>query len=332
MPQASLDDAIEISGYPLQQLVARKLERQGLSVRHEWAFKDSTTDILRTTDLLANKWLFTPDQLSHLRVRPELDLLIECKKSRDPYVFFLTDPPIFSNVFPFTAGLKKNNISIYTNDDPSSWTVNPVDIFGLQDHEFLKKSPGLSLNFAKAHWKPGGKIEITGEDPYKSLVLPMVSAMRQFAHLERPISSAAYFDLHLILGVAVIDAPMVGVEVKAKGHKSKPLPWIRVMRHEPNTTTRSYEHHGMLFAIDVVHVDYLDQYIEKHLLPFAEVFGKQALSKQEVLRSGKGFVSGMGKHGGWKQLNEAQPVALTDKTHRFNTILKRILLLPWHKS
>src|SRR4051812_30415188 len=101
----ALDDAIQKSGYPLQQVVGRKLSELGFSVRHEWGFNDYNVQKLRSADLMANMRLYDFKKVSKLRVRPQLDLLVECKKSVDPYLFFLANESVLNSQFPLVAGL-----------------------------------------------------------------------------------------------------------------------------------------------------------------------------------------------------------------------------------
>lgn len=126
-------------------------------------------------------------------------------------------------------------------------------------------------------------MEISGELPFNSLLLPLISAMQAYAKGETPSKTALYFDLHLILGIAIVDAPMIGVTVNLQGgHTSKPVPWVRVFHHEPDDTMDRFDQAKMIYGIDVIHKDFLDDYIRTHLLPFSSEWGEKVLKKQEV--------------------------------------------------
>ncbi len=56
------------------------------------------------------------------------------------------------------------------------------------------------------------------------------------------------------------------------------------------------DHRQNVFAIDVVHVAFLETYITEHLLPFANVFSEKVIRHHVELSEGKGFVPGMGKN------------------------------------
>jgi len=84
--------AVQKSGYPLQVSVSEMLRAKASSqgsrflVQEEWSYADDDTKGLRSIDLRADLILHSYDPQP--RVRPQLNLLIECKQSQLPYVFF----------------------------------------------------------------------------------------------------------------------------------------------------------------------------------------------------------------------------------------------------
>lgn len=317
MTKELLDEAIIRSGYPLQQVVATKLEKHKLSVRHEWAFQDPITSKIRAMDLLAEKILYK--NAKDLRARPELSILVECKRSPDPYVFFLSDIDADkqSSVFPLIAGLKSPYMSMYTPVLNGAVSVNVNDALGLHEHKFITKISNKSLNFTKAALKGGkDKVVLSGDDPYSSLILPLVSAMREFSRIKHPAPTIRYFDTHLVIGLAVVDAPMVGVRVTQDGHDSESVSWVRVFRHEPSEDAHKYERDDMLYAIDVVHIDYLETYLENDLLPYAKIFGEKVIKKAKALASGKESIEDLPSN--------QNDVTLFTRSPRIESLLKRI--------
>jgi hypothetical protein len=73
-----------MSGYPLQAVVAEKLMDAGFKVVEEWGFIDKDTKEQRSLDILAFKKLRNDKDT----VIPSLTLLIECKRTIHPFVFF----------------------------------------------------------------------------------------------------------------------------------------------------------------------------------------------------------------------------------------------------
>ena len=73
-----------MSGYPLQGIVAEKMEFAGFKVTEEWGYIDNDTREHRSLDLFASRGL---ESNAAAKVIPRLDLLIECKRTIHPYVF-----------------------------------------------------------------------------------------------------------------------------------------------------------------------------------------------------------------------------------------------------
>src|SRR5687768_10945920 len=102
--EAALIKAIETSGYPLQGIVAEKLIDAGFEVAEEWGFIDRDTNEHRSLDISASrKWGDNKDP-----VVPSLSLLIECKRSTHPYVFFKKVSEVPAHVFPLVSGVRLN--------------------------------------------------------------------------------------------------------------------------------------------------------------------------------------------------------------------------------
>ncbi len=146
----------------------------------------------------------------------------------------------------------------------------------------------------------GNELELSGSDPFNSVVLPILKAIQHFKKAESPPSTVLYFDCHIVFGLAVLGAPMVGVRVAEKGEEMLLVPWVRVLRHE-SYESQDWLKRSSLYAIDILHRDFFPQYLAKGLLPFAEDFSRLALGHQEEIASGKAFVSGLEKNG-WQEI------------------------------
>lgn len=291
--QEKLEKAIASSGYPLQIVVANLLS-SNFYVQNEWSFTDADSKETRTIDLFAEKHLYDFNG-PQPRVRPSLNLIIECKQSELPHVFFLSHNTPRVPQFPVFAGLASDEIVITSDDDPSSWHFSVLDTLELHNHPFLITNPEFSSTFSKCVRKGKG-LELSGSQPYQGLVFPIIKAVSHFKKIETPPSTAMYFDCHLTIGIGVLDSPMIGVRVNEAGHETILLPWVRVLRHQTPEKGEGKQHRINTFAIDVIHKDFLQTYISDYLMPFAEYFSELTLKHQEVLASNKGFVSGMGKN------------------------------------
>jgi hypothetical protein len=88
LSEETVVSAVEESGYPLQVFVSDLLQEK-YHVEEEWSYLDRDSDGLRALDMRASMQLYDwKDFKEQPRVRPSLDLLIECKQSELPYVFF----------------------------------------------------------------------------------------------------------------------------------------------------------------------------------------------------------------------------------------------------
>ena len=315
--------AVKLSGYPLQTVVGRALNRQ-FGVQEEWSYIDSDTHEQRTIDIHAGHALYDFHSGSaQLRVRPALDLLIECKQSALPYVFFLSDSTPRLTEFPTVAGLAGDHISISTDDSASTWTFGILDALGLTSHRFLTQ-PKYSSTFSKCVRK-GGDIVLSGSESYSSLVLPLLKAVAHFYETAHPPSTAAYFDAHLVIGVGVLDAPMIGVHVQQDNSaKLVLLPWVRVLRHESLEGKHPFER-SRLRALDVVHRDYLSAYVENAVIPFANDFAAVAQKNHVPIADAEAFVSGMANDSHRDIVARLEPKTVKRKLNRGAAIVRRVL-------
>lgn len=312
--------AIEGSGYPLQLVIANELNEK-FFLQEEWAFPDSDTQALRTIDILATRALYEI-QDPQLRARPSLSLVIECKQSDLPYVFFLSGTRPWLNDFPLIGGLKSKHITITSDDDPSTWNFDPISTFDLNNHSFLATEPPICMTLSKCVRK-GSDLVLSGSDAYQGLVFPLTKAALHLRDREAPPKTAYYFDCNLIIPLAVVDAPMIGVCLDKDGAKNKLLPWVRVARHQPLNGEHSSER-GTVFGVDVVHKDFLSTYIDQHVMPFVNAFAKLALKHHHVLADAKGFVTGMGKDS-WINIEpRLQTAGIGSSGKRVKAIAKRI--------
>lgn len=324
---ADIRNAVLKSGYPLQTIIANLLRGQVGEpghVQEEWSYIDEDSHEVRTIDILAEKWLwdFTQEQP---RVRPDLDLLVECKKSDLPYVFFLSPTKPWVPHFPLLAGLFRDTLIVTTDDSPSTWEFPVLQALELDSHPFIKEEPEYCFSFTKCERKGKG-VQLSGSEPFHELVLPILKAMYHFKKAESPTKTAWYFDCHLTIGIGVLDAPMVGVRVSEKSHDLELLPWVRVVRHKTSEEP-DWTHPTELFAVEIIHKDFLDEYLNLHVIPFAREFCRLATKHQHVLASGEAFASGMERYWSRKIEQRLKPREISARVSRFKAIGRNILRL-----
>lgn len=304
-----VDKAIKKSGYPLQTIIANKL-REYFYCQEEWSFIDGKSKELRSLDIMAQTSLYDFEK-GQPRARPILNLLIECKQSELPYVFFLSPDKLSTWDYPYISGLFHKTLTISTDDSVSTWTLAISHALGIDRDDFLVNSVPSSMTFSKCV-RSGKDIVLSGTDSYLGLVMPLIQSIKHFDEAEAPVKTARYFDTHLPFAIGVIDAPMVGVTVEENKHKSELIPWVRVFRHESYKNEDRLERQK-IFAVDIVHKDYFDTFINKHLMPFAKKYADLIIKHDTVIADGKGFAKRMGKDS-WKDIEgRLEKYSLTKK-------------------
>jgi len=296
-----LEAALLQSGYPLQTAVSQLL-RTKFHVLPEWGFHDRVSGTLRTLDMLALNPLVevTSDES---RVRPGLALLIECKRSDLPFVFFSEHdlPGLNSSEFPPVCGLLHDKITMTTDDDRSSWLFRPLHAFELDESPFIKNVEACSV-FSKVVRK-GSTVELSGTEAYSNIMMPLMSAVEHFVKVSNPPSTFHWFDAFLVVPIAIIDAPMVAFDATESEGRVRYTSWHRVFRNEPGEEARVWAHLGSTSAVDVVHRDYFDTYLTDHLMPFAQRFAELTVQHNHELATGKAFASGLGENS-WTNIEQ----------------------------
>jgi hypothetical protein len=288
MTESSLVQAIRSSGYPLQTQVAQLLSNT-MRVQHEWSYLDQQSGALRALDLVASKALWDEHKIHAVRshLYPSLTLLVECKRSELPYVFFETHSPDFYPFrLPLVTGLPHDHITLHFEGRDLSTLTTPLSLaMSMFAHPFMTSSMPRSFSFARVH-RAGSRIELSGEDVYNGVVLPIVKATAYVSKLHEPSGDALYFYPELVLPVCVIDAPMV---VQSPDGTATMQPWVRVFRNETfEEATRINEHDW--YMIDFVHSDYLAEYVSMADAFATEYCGRMLAHEPELL-SGSGHVS-----------------------------------------
>jgi hypothetical protein len=185
--------------------------RREFFVRDEWGYVDRDTADGRTLDLYAERPLWDFDDQP--RIRPELNLLVECKQSDLPYVFFLAPTRPHAD-FPLVVGTYSQGITLATDDDRSSWSLPVRTVLGLHELPFATDPP-VCTTFSRAVRK-GKDLELSGSDAFHGLVLPLLKALDFFERTRAPRAALHHSDLHLALALGVLDAPMIAVTVSGE--------------------------------------------------------------------------------------------------------------------
>ena len=275
-----LEAAVRCSGYPLQRVVAEELLCD-FRVTEEWGYLDRESKEHRTLDVfgfrrLSEKtglWLSTA-------------LLVECKRSELPYVFFEAAAPEVPREFPAVAGLHGKTPELHVGG-VGSRSVPVAEFLRLADFAFVSQGPPVCNSFARTERK-GKDLDLSGAVPFNQVVLPLVSALEHFINQHKSVGSREAVSACLALPICVIDGPMVSVKGGPEAPRIAMCPWVRVVRQEA-AEERNWPS-WRYYVVDFVHCAYLRTFLRDHLLPFAGQFAERALAQEQFLRAGKASV------------------------------------------
>ena len=274
-PEDQIESAVARSGYPLQTLVAVELEKHKFNfISEEWSYIDRGSNGKRALDLYAYKKLSPDTNDSELPYRG-LVLLIECKRSNAPFVFFKSATQEEFEDFPMIVGMRSDVVEVNEERNNTMWSlyVPTAKVFGLTDHPFAASEPLVCNTFTKASRK-GKELELSGSEPFNGIILPLVSALNHLYH-SRKTQQGQKINPQLALAICVVDAPMVVADATQPDNDLSLTPWIRVTRQEVANDKEDRYRDFRHYFIDVVHADYLNEYLTQHLIPFSEFFSQK---------------------------------------------------------
>jgi hypothetical protein len=211
--------------------------------------------------------------------------LIECKRAELPYIFFPAAALQTPGDFPAVLGVPDD----YELRIPGATTyVKPATFFRLKDFPFVSGSVPLCNALAKSAGGGNNKLKLSGTVPYRSAILPLISALEHLRLLYRPASPPAQLTPCVTLCICVLDAPMILAGGSPEAPQLNLSPWVRVVRGEAFQLQHwmGYRH----YVVDFVHRDFLIEFVGQHLLPFANAFADRLLQREALVLAGRGQV------------------------------------------
>lgn len=284
--ETKLIDAVRSSGYPLQSLVAHELGSK-FHVVEEWGYTDRAEKSHRALDIYAFREL----QAEGGGLKPRLHLLVECKRSELPFVFFVPGVDRSPRDFPEILGCPGYHLRVGPN---AHQDVSPGEFFCANELPFVSRGPTIATSFTRADRKGDG-FELSGAVPFNKVVLPLASAMEQM----QLVWHGASVSPMIVLAMCVIDAPMVVARGTPEDADLTAEPCVRVLHQEamPKHNHWMWRH----YTVDFVHRRYLGKYIDDHAIPFAEALAGRLIQYQA--RSPKGSLE-RSKESTWAQFME----------------------------
>ncbi|MFF0572382.1 hypothetical protein ACFYT7_32750 [Streptomyces sp. NPDC004041] len=298
-----LKEAISRSGYPFQARAAASLRSRlanhfdDVNIQEEWEYTDSETQQARSVDIFADIGVLNFDRRVYksplMPIFCRLNLIIECKQSENPYIFFLRDaPPEGAPSFPEMLGPIKEEVKVFARNNEgevrdSATVLGVRDLLGFYEFDFVLPPLPYAVSLAKAV-RNRSKLEITGEETYRSLTYPLLKAVD---HLKATVQSGSPSELQerFIVPIAVVRAPMIGSVFSGEGEQRLiSLPWVRVSKMEPARISVAGKNSGAVIRYyDVVHESYLDTYVDVLAEALIDI-SRRVMEHPSELRHGAG--------------------------------------------
>jgi hypothetical protein len=284
--------AILKSGYPLQSRVAAELDGT-FGVIEEWGYIDRESKEARSLDLNA----FKPVPIDPANVyQPAVSLLIECKRSELPFVFFeatVDKPP---RNYPRILGLAPQRLRLLSSK--GSLEVQPSEFLALGDLPLVSSGPPLSRSFSRVEHL-GSRLDLSGQVVYRDIMLPLISAMHHWEQMGRISSEQKQYFPSITFAICVLDAPMVLVGGPPKKSLVSLRPWVRVLRQESflNDNRVDYRH----YSVDFVHADFMSSFVKEYVLPFTGEITTRLEKAKHLLARGEARVQDW-QHFTWEEL------------------------------
>lgn len=281
LDEGKLWDAVRASGYPLQTVVARELSKD-FDVDEEWGYVDRHSAEQRALDIFARRPLETKSS----RLEPQLVLLIECKRSDMPHVFFQAAIPRTLTRFPTVMALPHSDFQLH--DSPNRYReVTASEFLAARELEFVG-APPLAVAFSRAERK-GSDLSLSGSVPYNHVVMPLASAHDHLcaAWGDARSDQETYYP-SLIVCICVLDAPMILAAGTPEAPELSNRSWIRLLHKETKKDGNWWG--ARHYHVDVVNRHELRPYIDDQLVPFAEQMASRIIERQSMVLAAKGMV------------------------------------------
>ena len=214
---------------------------------------------------------------------PYVTLLIECKRSTHPHVFFKNVIDRDIPKFPKIAGITHKSVTLHEREGNRGCETSAAEVLGLVELPFIASGPPRCSAFARGV-SNGEKVKLSGTVPFNSLILPLVKAIDHTSSMYTSDANAQRLYPILILAIGVLDAPMLVVEDPSNASEPAMTPWTRVLRQEAYVEHRWINHRH--YVIDAVHIDFFDDFVSNHLMPFIDEFSARAKTQEAILFQG----------------------------------------------
>jgi hypothetical protein len=284
--------AVTASGYPTQSVAATVLSAD-FAVVEEWGFSDRDTNQSRSLDIFGFRSVGRTGP-----VQPGLILLVECKRSTMPLIFFKSATQRDLSWFPAIVGGVSD--SVFVTSSGSGGMYRPFsEVLGLHETPFVTHVPGCT-GVAKAVRK-GKELDLTGAEAFNSTVQPLCSAIdHAFAFYRLPTAQEVVYP-KIALPVCVLDAPMLVAVDRASDEPLELTPWIRLFRQVARRSGERPE--TVHYGVDFVHLHFLGEFV-KSAISLAEIFADRSVERHYLFARGLASAPDF-RHFAWMDIRES---------------------------
>ncbi len=253
LEQTLLED-IQKTGYPTEIVSASVMQQRGWGIIHNPSYLDDREGRSREFDIRAfRSWSF---QTAGRRFIIDVLLLVECKKSEKPWVFFITPEDHGS---PRLGTVIKNHISnrkIFTNRHHGSAECAISDEVLRTFHHYFQKR-----HLARTFYEPLKSQERADHSQMiYSAVLSCVKATI-FHYKDQPSENrlTIYYPVIIFSG-NLYEAEVASDKTVNLAHSQHVQLSFNYMLPAPSRTSSVWEGHQR-FIVDIVHEDYLGHFL-----------------------------------------------------------------------
>jgi len=295
MDAAEFTRAVAGSGYPLQMYAARVLKDLGFWVQEEWAYTDRDGGLRRAIDMFAGR-AGEPCESPAGRSTVSVELLIECKQSRHPFVFFEAINPPSQSDHPSPI-CNPGQFQLYphsgSNGVGGSWfrEVSLGTALDIPDLPFIASTAiAASMSIARPH---GKKIAMSGDEAYRELLLPLTKATGEHRALRMKQRSSRGEPqvIEVPFSIALLDAPMF--LVKAADLNPVPIERLRMFVRDPIDPDARFWSLPRVHFVEVVQKSEFARFLSEELSEFMRDYEERVTAHHQIVLSGEARVECM---------------------------------------
>ncbi|MGY5129919.1 hypothetical protein [Streptomyces nigrescens] len=274
-------EALERTGFLLEQRVAKITRSMRFAVTTGKAFKDPDEKKSREVDIFAVTRVFRAPELD---VQVTAQVIIECKNSLGPYVILGREPSPHDRVkVPYSHTLPVRSIRWIEENGDNRWIHRGIPTWNWLGFHRVPHSPNLDdkkgVQMVRMQLN-GKKWQADNSSIFDSLTVPLMKAVEAFRPPPAPYASdqrPRYACLNLCFPVVVTSGELYYVDGESENPSTEAVDWVTVERGIEMATLSG------VFNMDVVTYPALTRYLKDRVLPFCEEVAAEVAKDPERL-------------------------------------------------